>query len=120
MLSFIDMPPHPSELFRTDKGAVFQDDQSHKFILEFKGKQAQFKVSEFLQFKRSIDKINLQDLFLKDVTQVDIEIIHHFSSGHLFVFTLCELIAIRELLHGTMTMLELQRIISEKLQPMPF
>ncbi len=107
-------------LFQTEKGRVIQDDHAHQFILEFGGKKSFFKVQEFLQFKKSIDNLNLQDLFLGEGPGVDIQIIHHTGSEHLFVFTLCELIGIKELLSGAATMIELNRILNDRLLSIVF
>lgn len=101
-------------LFRTAKGAVYQDDSNNSFTLEFMGKKGVFKVHEFLHFKKSIDKINLDDLFLNDLDQ-DLQIIHHKNSDQLFVITLCDLVALKELLSGAKVMLELNSIISSRL-----
>lgn len=104
-----------SILFKTDKGAVIQDDHAHQFVLIFNGRQARFKVQEFLQFKRSMDAINLEDLFLGEGPGIDVQIIHHQGSDQLFVFTLCEIIAVKELVQGAMAMLQLNRILNDRL-----
>jgi hypothetical protein len=103
-----------TELFRTEKGVVYQDDQNSCFTLDFMGRKAIFKVYEFLHFKRSIDNINLADLFLNDVDQ-DLQIIHHKNSDQLFLITLCDLVALKELLSGAKVMLELNSIICSRL-----
>lgn len=103
-------------LYRTDKGAILQDDGTRQFILEFQGRSTRFKVAEFLQFKKNIDDLDLKDLFLSEGKGIDIQIIHQKGSGHLFVFTLCELVNIKELLQGAMAMIELNRIINDRLQ----
>ena len=53
----------------------------------------------------AVDKINLEDLFFNDLS--DLHIIHHRHSDHLFLVTLCDLVALKELLSGTKVMLEL-------------
>ena len=105
---------HVSELFRTDKGVVFQDDANNCFVLKFMGKKATFKVNEFIHFKKSIDRINLNDLFLNDL-DTDLQIIHHKNSDQLFVVTLCDLVSLKELLAGAKVMLELNSIIYSRL-----
>ena len=103
-----------NELFRTEKGVVYQDDQTNSFTLDFMGRKAVFRVCEFLHFKRSIDNINLADLFLNDVDS-DLQIIHHRNSDQLFLITLCDLVALKELLSGAKVMLELNSIICSRL-----
>ena len=103
----------PHELFRTSKGVIYQHDITSSFTMEFLGKTAVFKVQEFLHFKKSIDKINLTDLLLGDCP--DLQIIHHKFSNHLFVVTLCDLVAMKELLAGAKVMLELNSILNNRL-----
>jgi hypothetical protein len=105
-----------NELFRTDKGVVYQDDINSRFTLEFMGRKVSFKVHQFLHFKRSIDSINLEDLFLNDI-HADLQIIHHRNTDQLLVVTLCELVALKELLSGAKVMLELNSIICSRLAP---
>ena len=104
-------------VFRTEKGAIIQDDHRRQYILEFQGKRTVFKVSDFLQFKKQLDQIDLAQLFLEDGKGMDVQILHQKGSDQIFVFTLCELVAIKELFHGAKTMLELNRILQERLHP---
>ena len=103
-----------NELFRTSKGVVYQNDQNNSFFLDFQGRTAEFRVQDFLHFKRSVDKINLDDLFLNDLNP-DLQIIHHKNTDQLFLITLCDLVALKELLSGAKVMLELNSIICSRL-----
>ena len=102
-----------TELFRTSKGVVFQDDKRGRFMLEFLGRTTNFKVQEFLHFKKSVDQINLEDLILNDLP--DLQIIHHRNTDQLFVVTLCDLVSLKELLNGAKVMIELNSIVSTRL-----
>jgi len=103
-----------NELFRTTKGVIYQNDQQNTFSLEFLNRKAEFRVHEFLHFKKTIDQINLEDLLLGECFP-DLQIIHHKHSDHLFVFTLCDLVALKELLAGAKVMLALNSIICSRL-----
>ncbi len=92
-----------------------QDDLARQFILNFKGKTVRLKACEFLNFKRYVDQISLEDMILRDGIGMDLQIIHHPRANQIFVLTLCEVIAMKELLNGTMVMLELQRILDDRL-----
>jgi len=105
-----------TELYRNHKGVVYQNDHDNTFLLEFSGKQCVFKVQGFINFKKTIDKIDLDDLFLNE-SAADLQIIHHKNSGQLFLVTLCELVALRDLLAGSRAMLELNSIICSRLAP---
>jgi len=109
-----------SILYQTKKGTVIQDDGTCQFILEFQGRKTLFKVSEFLQFKKTLDEINLADLFLGEGTGIDVQIIHYRGSDHFFVLTLCELVALKDLMHGAMTMIALNRMVHDRLQAVIF
>ena len=102
-----------TELFRTPKGVIFQNDRRGEFMLEFLGRTTNFKVQEFLHFKKSVDKINLEDLILNDLP--DLQIIHHRNTDQLFVVTLCDLVSLKELLNGAKVMLELNSIVNSRL-----
>jgi len=102
------------ELFRTVKGVIYQDNQQNNFSLEFLDRKVAFRVQDFLHFKKIIDRINIEDLLLGDCFQ-DLQIIHHKHSDHLFVFTLCDLVALKELLAGAKVMLDLNHIICSRL-----
>jgi len=104
-----------SELFRTEKGVIYQDDRNNRFTLEFMDRKAAFKVQEFLHFKKAVDSISLEELFLNDHS--DLQIIHHRNTDQLFLITLCELVALKELLSGAKVMLELNSIICSRLAP---
>ena len=112
-MNSISGPVLYSELFRTSRGVVYQDDKNGLFILEFMNKTARFKVQEFLHFKKAIDLLDLDDLFINE--KQDLQIIHHKNSDHLFVVTLCDLVTLKELLNGAKVMLELNSILSTRL-----
>jgi len=103
-----------NELFKTDKGVISQNDQNNKILLEFLDRKAKFRVQEFLHFKRTIDQINLEDILMGDCFS-DLQIVHHKHSDQLFVLTLCDLVALKELLDGAKVMLNLNSIICSRL-----
>ena len=102
------------ELYRTGKGVIYQGNQQNNFLLEFLDRKAEFRVQDFLHFKKIIDQINVEDLLLGECIP-DLQIIHHKHSDHLFVFTLCDLVALKELLAGAKVMLDLNSIICSRL-----
>jgi len=105
---------HTSELFRTVKGVIYQDNLRNNFSLEFLDRKVAFRVKEFLHFKKIIDQIKVEDVLLGECFP-EFQIIHHKQSDHLFVFTLCDLVALKELLAGAKVMLELNSIICSRL-----
>jgi len=100
-------------LFKTEKGCIIQDDAHNRFMIRFQGKEYSFKPCEFLNLKRYLEGVDWEDIFLTDSPGTDIHIINHRES--LMVLTLCEFIGLRELVRGAMAMLELQRIIHQRL-----
>ena len=101
------------QIFETDKGCILQDDTTNRFIVRFHDKEVSFKPCEFLNLKRHLEAVDWDDMFLTDGPGSDIHIINHGES--LLVLTLCEFIGLRELIRGAMAMLELQRIIHQRL-----
>ena len=102
-------------VFGTEKGALIQDDSCRQFILEFQGKRTYFKISEFLNFKKKLDQIDLAQLFLEEGKGMDVQILHQQGRDEIFVLTLCELVALKEIFHGAKTMLELNSILHQRL-----
>ena len=101
------------QIFKTDKGSVIQDDARNRFIVRFQGKEVAFSPCQFLNLKRHLESVDWENIFLTDAPGTDIHILNHGES--LLVLTLCEFIGLRELVRGSMAMLELQIIIHQRL-----
>lgn len=115
----MQIPNHWTEIFATANGAVYQSNSERCFWLAFKGELTSFKIPCFYQFKKSVDKIDLQAMALNPHKAFDYEIIAPCSCERCFVLTLAEAAALQEILAGAKVMLELNSIIYERLYSIP-
>lgn len=110
----INVPAHYQEIFATDKGVVYQCDQTNRFILSFWGVHTPFTARNFVQFRRLVDSVNIHQMALSTNAADDVEILDLPNSERCYVLTLCEIVHLRELLAGAALMLELNSILRER------
>lgn len=101
------------EVFKTENGAIYQCDRTSCFLIEFAGHRSSFNVLHFISFKRKVDQIDIAELLLSD--SPDIIIINPCGSERIFALSILQLLQLKELLHGTMAMLELNSILHERI-----
>jgi hypothetical protein len=109
---------HWTEIFRTQKGAVYQSDRERCLWLEFRGQKEAYKIKDFKKLKQQIEKINLAEMASNAGLAFDLEIIYPPAQEHCWVLTLCEIVQIKALLEGAWVMLELNSILNERLYPL--
>lgn len=109
----VSQVPAYQELFRTDKGAVYQCDKSNRLILEFWDTHTPMSVRDFTQFRRMVQTIDIRQMALSTDSAYDVEILTPPRSERCYVLTLCEVIHLRELLTGASLMLELNSLLRE-------
>ncbi len=109
---------HFTEVFRTEKGAVYQSDRERCLWLEFRGQKEAYKIKDFKKLKQQIDKINLAEMASNAGIAFDLEIIYPPAQEHCWVLNLCEIVHIKALLEGAWAMLELNSILNERLYPL--
>jgi hypothetical protein len=110
----MQIPKDSIEVFRTEKGCVYQSDALNSFFIEFGGKVTAHKTVCFLKLKGILDNINLAQR-ISCTESADCEIIKMGKCEKYYVLTLCELVAFKELISGAKVMLELNGIIRERL-----
>ena len=108
-----NVPVTYQELFRTDKGVVYQCDASHRIVLEFWDTHTQLSARDFVHFRRMVETIDLRQMALSTAAAYDVEILTPPRSERCFVLTLCEIIHLRDLLNGAKLMLELNSMLRE-------
>jgi len=104
---------HSVELFRTEKGAVYQCDATQRLILEFWDTHTALSTRDFAQFRRMVNTIDVQQMALSTGSAYDVEILTPPRSERCYVLTLCEIVHLRELLNGTQLMLDLNSMLRE-------
>ncbi|WP_425290879.1 hypothetical protein [Spirosoma linguale] len=101
------------EVFRTDKGAVYQCDASNRLVLEFWDTHTYLSARDFAQFRRMVETVDLRQMALSTAAADDVEILTLPRSERCYVLTLCEVVHLRELLAGARLMLELNSMLRE-------
>ena len=104
------------EIFRTSSGSLHQCDQDNCFYLHFQDRQTSFRVCGLLAFKKKIDQVDLVALLLDERNRSGLEIVRTCQNQAIFVLTIREILELKELLAGTLVMLELNSILHQKLQ----
>jgi hypothetical protein len=103
-----------TEVFQTRKGVVFQSDRENCWYIDFVGKLARFDYRSIMKLRKAIYAIDIEALLLNSEISPDLEIVFICACDHCYVLTLLEIIDFKQLLEGTFVMLELNRIIHDR------
>ncbi|MEZ4905138.1 MAG: hypothetical protein R2822_27025 [Spirosomataceae bacterium] len=103
------------ELYTNDKGKTFQCDRTARILIVFGGITTAFKINDFLSFKRKVDAVDLHVMIFNTSDEYDFEVIEAPQVNLSLKLTLCELIALRDLLAGTKFMLDLNSLLYERI-----
>ena len=106
---------NPNELFSTTKGFSFQCDTTSRIILHFGEIEASFRIHDFLNFRRFVNKIDIQSKIFDLSDESDYEFVEAPQSNIYQKLTLCELIQLRELVNGTHFAIELNSLLHKLL-----
>jgi len=98
---------HVEEVFMTSNGAVYQCSRKNCYWLDFAGLTTSFSVSDFFNFKKSIDAIDLEKMLNDSSRSSDFEIIMPFRTERCFILSIEDIVSLREILSGAKFMLEL-------------
>ena len=104
-----------TEVFGTDKGAIFQSDAERCWYVDFAGKLARFDYRNLLKLRKAVYNIDIEAVLLDSSKSADVEIIFICACDHCYVLTISQIIALKEILEGTFVMLELNHIIQDRL-----
>ena len=102
------------EVFKTNRGAVFQSDAENCWYIDFAGKLARFDYRSIMKLRKAIYAIDIEAILLTSDLSPDVEIVFICACDHCYVLTLLEIIDFKHLLEGTFVMLELNRIIHDR------
>lgn len=108
-----NVPVTYQEVFRTERGVVYQCDVSNRLVLEFWDTHTQFSARDFAQFRRMVETVDIRQMALSTDAADDVEILALPRSERCYVLTLCEIVHLRELLNGAKLMLELNAMLRE-------
>lgn len=108
-----NLPVTYQEVFKTDKGVVYQCDKTNRLILEFWDTHTTLSARDFAQFRRMVETIDIRQMALSTDAAHDVEIVAPPRSERCYVLTLCEIVHLRELLNGAKLMFELNAMLRE-------
>lgn len=101
------------ELYRNKLGSVYQCDTTSKLVIEFGGSVSHLNIPCFLCLKKQTDKLDLEAMAYN--LEADIEIFTPCSTERCYILSLTDAYYFQDLLAGAKAMLELNRIIHERL-----
>ena len=101
-----------SELvFETENIQIYQREDRPVFSLIIQDGRIDLKLCDLFSFRKKILSIDIASLLTSSYS--DIEIIAHCE--RIFVFSIPEILELRELLAGTISMLQINSVIHEKI-----
>jgi len=105
----------PNELFSTSRGFSFQCDKSSRIVIQFGEIEASFRIHDFLNFRRFLNKIDIRSKIFDLSDDSDYAFVEAPQVNIYQKLTLCEFIQLRELVNGTHFAIELNSLIHELL-----
>nr|WKN34933.1 hypothetical protein K4G66_21390 [Tunicatimonas sp. TK19036] len=105
-----------TQLFSTENSTTYQSDQERCFYVHFQGRQIALSACALIAFKTKVDAIDLVDLLTRDSDYTDTAIVSTCNRDAFFVLSIREIIELKELLSGTLVMLELNSILHRQLK----
>ncbi|MEO9804194.1 MAG: hypothetical protein ABJF04_13140 [Reichenbachiella sp.] len=102
-------------IYHTTHGKVVQNDKDNCFYLQYKGNEYRMAVCALIAFKSKLDQLNIEEMLLSDTSLNSIEIIPLCNKERLLVLTLDEIIEMKDLIPGTLVMLELNSIVQQRI-----
>ncbi|QJD95023.1 hypothetical protein HH214_03575 [Mucilaginibacter robiniae] len=104
-----------TEVFSTPCGAVYQSDREGCWYIDFAGKLVRFDYRSLLKLKKSIYRVDIEQLLLDTSKSPEIELVFICACNHCYLLNLLQIISLKQLLEGTFAMLELNQIIHDRL-----
>ena len=95
------------EVFKTAFGAVYQCSRKNCYWLEFQDTTTSFKVSDFFNFKKVIDNLDVEKMIFDSSRSADFEIVMPFRTDRCFLLTVEDILNLREILSGAKFAIEL-------------
>lgn len=104
------------EVYLAVEGAVYQCSRKNRYWLEFNGTTTSFSVSDFFQFKKRIDAIDLEAMLDDSSRSSDFELIMPYRTERCFILSAQDIINLRSVLAGAKFMIELNSEIKKILR----
>jgi len=107
-----------TEVFGTKAGTVYQSDREGCWYIDFAGKVVKFDYRTLLLLKKSIYRVDIEQLILDSSKSPEIEMVFICACNHCYFLSILQIIALKELLEGTFAMLELNQVLHDRLYRM--
>ncbi|MFD1769948.1 DUF6686 family protein [Sphingobacterium suaedae] len=104
------------EVYKGANGAVYQCSRKNCYWLEFQQTTTSFKISDFFQFKRRIDAIDIASMLDDSSRSADFEIVMPFRTERCFLLSVQDVLQLRDILAGAKFMIELNSEIKKMLR----
>ncbi|MEJ8801374.1 hypothetical protein [Pontibacter sp. H249] len=102
-----------TDIYTSEAGAVYQCDRRNRILVDFANELAILKVDAFLRLKKAVDSINLEQMAGSTDRASDFEIVSVCGCDKIYVLTLPQLYAFKELLAEAKFTLDLNSMLHE-------
>ena len=103
------------EVFRTDKGVIFQSDRENCLFVDFGGKIAKYSISCLQRLRSRLKMVDIHGM-LSDSSHPNFELVTISLCDHCYLLSVVDCINFLELLEGTFVMFNLNNILKDRLQ----
>lgn len=104
------------EVFKTDRGAVYQCSRKNCYWLEFQESTTAFRISDFFSFKKRIESIDVALMLADASRKSDFELVMPYRTDRCFMLSVQDILDLREILTGAKFMIELNSEVKKILR----
>ncbi|UJH90520.1 hypothetical protein LZ575_17195 [Antarcticibacterium sp. 1MA-6-2] len=98
-------------LFQSRRYTSYQCDNSRCIFIDFQGKIIKFSFCQLLALRQQVKKIDLHTHFSGE-NKHGLEILVLCNREHIFILDTSEIIDLKDLIHGSFVMLELNSLVT--------
>jgi len=80
--------------------------------MDFGGKFARYNCISLQKLKKVVEDINIEALLL-NTNRADFELVTFNGCEHIYLLSALEIVALKDLLHGTFTMFKLNHLVND-------
>jgi len=99
-------------VYQTTEGSIHQCDERGVFQVQFFDEGLELKLCGLLSFRRKINNIEITELLEEGLP--DLELVYLPYCDRLFAFSVMEILALKDLLDGALTILKINSLIHKE------
>ena len=103
------------EVFKTEKGVIYQSDRECCLFVDFGGKIARYSYPCLQRLRDRLKGIDINEMFYNP-RYPDVELVIMPACDHCYVLSALDILYFQELLDGAFVMFELNHIVKDCLQ----